>query len=210
LQGKRAQPQFRATRKAPRRSSKDWAVDAAGSAAGEGIATALVGLGASALVTAGVLSAPVAGAIILGATVVGGILGADAAKDLYVLFDDRDGSGKRDIIDRIEILFYGQNYTLSDPIPGDISFGVQRPISTNLTSEQLVAKAKTDIAWRYALRELNPFVIEGVDYDKRNEDGSLDLFDEDNKPNGGDRRVLERSSRDAHLEDEVRPEGCQG
>lgn len=163
---------------------EDWAVDAAGSAAGEAIAAVVVGLGAGALVTAGVLTAPVAAAIVLGATVVGGILGSDAAEELYDLFDDRDGSGKRDIIDRIEILFYGQTYSLSDPIPSDISFGVQRTISTNLTADQLVANAKTDIAWRYALRELNPFVIENVSYDKHNEDGSLDLFDEDNKPNG--------------------------
>lgn len=163
---------------------EDWAVDSAGSAAGEAIAAAVAGLGATALVAAGVLTAPVAAAIVLGATVVGGILGSDAAKDLYELFNDRDGSGKRDIIERIERLFYGETFTLSDPIPADIAFGNRINMDASLTQAQLIENAKNDLAWRYALRELNPFVITGVSYDKRNTDGSLDLFDEDLKPNG--------------------------
>jgi Ca2+-binding RTX toxin-like protein len=41
----------------------------------------------------------------------------------------------------------------------------------------MVEQAMTNIAWRYALRELNAFVIEGVDYAPYNTDGSLDLYD---------------------------------
>ena len=38
--------------------------------------------------------------------------------------------------------------------------------------------ARTDLAYRYALRELNPFVVQGVDYQVlHNQDGSLDLYD---------------------------------
>lgn len=45
-------------------------------------------------------------------------------------------------------------------------------------SYEIVANARDSIAWRYALRELNPFVITDADYARHNTDGSLDLYDE--------------------------------
>ena len=50
------------------------------------------------------------------------------------------------------------------------------------SAESIVAQAArkdaTGQAWRYALRELNPFALIGADYGVHNTDGSLDLYDE--------------------------------
>jgi hypothetical protein len=51
-------------------------------------------------------------------------------------------------------------------------------VTTVLTREEIVTNARHSIAWRYALRELNSFVITDVDYQRHNADGSLDLYDE--------------------------------
>jgi len=39
------------------------------------------------------------------------------------------------------------------------------------------AMVEVSIAWRYALRELNAFVIPDISYAQHNTDGSLDLYD---------------------------------
>ena len=36
-------------------------------------------------------------------------------------------------------------------------------------------KDKTDLAWSYALKYLNPFVIEGIDYSNHNKNSELDM-----------------------------------
>jgi len=163
---------------------KLWALDAAASGLGE-IAGGIAGTVVAGLLVAGgvTLSAPLIGALALGGSLVGGILSAEGAKELYDLMDDRDGTGQRDIIDRLEMLWYGQTYTLSDPPPADM-WGERQKMDASLTKEQILEAAKTDIAWRYAIRELNPFVIVGPDYTKHNLDGSLDNFDEITNPNG--------------------------
>ncbi|MCG8015399.1 MAG: hypothetical protein JAY97_04215 [Candidatus Thiodiazotropha sp. 'RUGA'] len=50
---------------------------------------------------------------------------------------------------------------------------------SNLTREQIITHANDDIAYRYALTHLNPFVITGQDmiYEDHNQNGELDLFD---------------------------------
>ena len=70
---------------------------------------------------------------------------------------------------KVELGGFGANYTLTSPLPAD------------LNGERLTLDAtfsRDDIAWRYALRELNPFVIPDIAYDQHNTDGSLDLYDE--------------------------------
>ncbi len=49
---------------------------------------------------------------------------------------------------------------------------------TSITRDDLVERAKNDIAYRYAIRELHPFALTGADdlYDQHNVDGSLELF----------------------------------
>lgn len=51
--------------------------------------------------------------------------------------------------------------------------------SASTTSSQAKANTSDGLAYRYALRVLNPFVVRGVDYGAlHNQDGSLDLFNE--------------------------------
>jgi Ca2+-binding RTX toxin-like protein len=149
-------------------------------------AIALIGVGVAAVAGA-TISAPVAGAIILGSTLLGGFFGTDAVRDFYRLLDDRDNDGRRDIFNRLTNLFYGATSTLVTPLPADLNGG-KYTIDASLTREEIIAKATSSgpegIAWRYALRELNPFVITDVSYARHNTDGSLDLYDKDSNPDG--------------------------
>ncbi len=71
-------------------------------------------------------------------------------------------------VERAHDLFYGQN-------------GLGSNLSVQLLSEVgpngLAEYAKTDLAYRYALKELNPFAVFGVDYTAHNANGELDLYD---------------------------------
>jgi Ca2+-binding RTX toxin-like protein len=160
-----------------RRIVEEWAVDLAGSAAGEAIGAAA---GAAALTLAAVagvtVSAPIAGALLVGATLIGGIFGADAAAGVYQMTKDLDGNGRMDLLDKLGNLVFGVNYTITSPLPADLN-GERLTLDTTFSRAEIVANAKTDIAWRYALRELNPFVIPDIDYSRHNTDGSLDLYD---------------------------------
>ncbi|MEO6382592.1 MAG: calcium-binding protein, partial [Nitrobacter sp.] len=163
---------------------EDFAVDSLGNALGSAAGTAVAAILAGALAAGGVtVSAPLLAALALGGALLGGIFGADKAREWYDLSDDRDKNGKIDLVDRAERLWYGETYTLSDPIPMDI-FGRTQMMDASLTKAEIEELAKSDIAWRYALRELNPFVILGANYDKHNVDHSLDYYDEEDVPNG--------------------------
>jgi trimeric autotransporter adhesin len=153
-----------------------WAVDAAGSAVTQFAAGAIAGIGAAALVSAGVITAPVAGAIVLGATLAGGFFGGDGATALYELSKDKDDNKRIDLVDKLTNALFGATYTITTPLPDDLN-GASLTLDTTFSREEMVANAKTNIAWRYALRELNPFVIPDISYDKHNTDGSLDLYD---------------------------------
>lgn len=48
---------------------------------------------------------------------------------------------------------------------------------TNLSASSIAGLAKQDIAYRYALQELNPFAVIGANYAVHNVGGSLDLYD---------------------------------
>ena len=159
---------------------KLWAIDAGGSELGSIAGTAIGGIAVAALAVAGVaVSAPLAGALVLGAALVGGIYGGDGATELYHLMDDRDKNDRRDIVDKLFNLLFGANSTILTPLPADLN-GDKLTIAASLTRDEMVRLAKgTDnvgMAWRYALRELNSFVISDVSYAAHNTDGSLDLY----------------------------------
>lgn len=154
---------------------KDWAVDASGSLAGELIGAAVTGLVTAGLVGAGILSAPVAGALVLAGALVGGIYGADAAKELYELTKDQDDNGRRDLYDRIINVMYGAEKYITSPLMFDLN-GDRHTIDANLTQKQIIGLAQSEIAWRFTLRELNPFTVTDVEYDRFNDDHSLDLY----------------------------------
>lgn len=154
-----------------------WAADAAGSALGEAAGATLGGIALAVAAVAGVaVSAPLAGAVLIGATLIGGIFGADAAAGVYQMTKDLDGNGRMDLLDKLGNLVFGVNYTITSPLPADLN-GERLTLDTTFSRAEIVANAKTDIAWRYALRELNPFVIPDIDYSRHNTDGSLDLYD---------------------------------
>jgi Ca2+-binding RTX toxin-like protein len=156
---------------------KEWAIDAAGSEVGSMIGVAVGGIAIAAAAVAGVtIGAPLAGAIVLGSALIGGIFGGQGATEFYHLLDDRDANGKRDVMDRMSNLLFGATSTLNTPLPPDLN-GERLTIDASLSRDEMVANARTSAAWRYALRELNSFVVTDVDYERHNADRSLDRYD---------------------------------
>lgn len=154
---------------------EDFAAELAGSTAGQAAAGALAAAG---LVLAGVaLATPVGMATILIASVAGGYFGGDWGKEIAYLFQDRTEEQSRDLADRMLKLLFGDDYNLNSAIPQELKNGALT-IDCTIGRDQMVAAAKKDIAWRYALQELNPFVIFGDSlYAQHNTEGSLDLYD---------------------------------
>ncbi|AGI23743.1 HlyJ hemolysin-like protein [Pseudomonas sp. ATCC 13867] len=156
---------------------KLWAIDAAGAELGAAIATAVAGIVLGIMAGVGAtVSAPVAAAALFGAALIGGIFGGEGAIEFYQLLHDRDDNGKSDLMDKLSNLLFGATSTIFTPLPEDLN-GERLTLNAGITREQIVAHAKEDIAWRFALRELNPFVVTDIAYDRHNLDGSLDLYD---------------------------------
>ena len=154
-----------------------WAADAAGSGLGEVMGATLGGIALAAVAAIGVaVSAPVAGAVLIGAALIGGIFGADGATKVYEMTKDLDENGRMDLLDKLGNLLFGVNYTVTSPLPADLN-GQRLTLDATYSRADIVALAKENIAWRYALRELNPFVITDIAYDRHNTDGSLNLYD---------------------------------
>lgn len=152
-----------------------WAVEESGSLLAEVGATVLVGVFTGVAVAAGVLSAPVAAALVLGAGLLGGFFGGDQALEYYNLLVGKDENGRRDIIDKLSGLLYGEN-PVSVSVQSKILDGETLAFDFQTDAEQMYLLAKVDIAWRYSLREMIPFVLQDGDYDSLNVDGSLDLY----------------------------------
>ncbi|KJV05287.1 calcium-binding protein [Methylocucumis oryzae] len=163
-----------------------WAVDETGSVTGEALGTAVGGIAVALLAAAGaVVSAPVAAVIIVGGSLVGGFFGGDAATDLYELLKDKDENDRLDLIDKLADLLFGDEggTELPDDLNGDALTFIPA-----FEHDDIVETAKTDIAWRYALKQLNPFVISDISYEQHNTDGALDLYD----PETGEGRLTEQ------------------
>ncbi|MBS4099429.1 MAG: hypothetical protein KGZ83_21665, partial [Sulfuricella sp.] len=154
---------------------EDFAAENAGSTAASIAAGALAPLG---LALAGVAATtPVGMAAILVASVAGGYFGGEWGKEITHLFQDHTDEKNRDTAHRMLKLIFGDNYGLQSTVPAELTAG-SLTFDATLSRDDMVRFAKTDIAWRYALKELNPFVISGdALYAKHNTDGSLDLYD---------------------------------
>lgn len=153
----------------------DWALDAAGSAAGEAVGATIGGIAITALVAAGVtISAPFAAVAVFGAALIGGILGAEGATNIYSLTKNGNSSDKQKIFDEITKLLFANGLDISN-IPSGLD-GETITIDTGFDTGSIVAHAKTSIAWMYALENLNPFVIQGDDglYQAFNSNNELD------------------------------------
>jgi hypothetical protein len=84
-----------------------------------------------------------------------------------------------------ELFFGGPNRLLSE-IPDILAeqLGETEFLHPSLNEREIAAHAREDLAWRYALQELNPFVIPGIDYSAFNQNGELDLYDREMNPRG--------------------------
>ena len=148
-----------------------WAVDESGSAAGEALGAVIAGVAVAAAGAA--LAAPVAAGIIIGGSLVGGFFGADGAAGLYELFKDKNDNDRSDIIDKLADLLFGDNGATA--LPADLN-GNNLTFIPAFDLGQIIANAKNDMGWRYALQQLNPFAINDISYNQHNTDGSLDLY----------------------------------
>ena len=168
----------------------EWAVGEAGSEAASTASTFLTTLAGTALLG---LSAPVAAVAGVAVGIVAGIYGEDAAKELYRLTKDMDHNGRMDLFDRLGTLAFGQDFK-----PNEIPEMLQKQavsLKPEISLEEFVRKAKSDIAYRYALRELNTFVAEGADYTPFNQKGTLNLWDANN-PSANPQGMTENYIRD--------------
>ena len=155
-----------------------WAADLAGSITGEVVTGALAAIAVAAAGAAGIaVSAPVAGALILGATLVGGFFGADSATDMYLRYQNLDENEKLGFFEELSFILFGEYSVSNLPIPEGLLEGNQVSLDISFTAEDILSNAAESIAWRYALINLNTFVIEGADelYVPHNQNGELDL-----------------------------------
>ncbi|MCG8066906.1 MAG: hypothetical protein JAY84_03520, partial [Candidatus Thiodiazotropha taylori] len=155
---------------------EQWAVDTAGSEIG---AISGAAIGAAVIAAVGIVSAPVTAVLVFGASVVGGLFGSDVANEFYEWFGDLDEDQKSNIVHRLGELFFGENEDPIDGLPTDVNGGLFLFDSITGFSEEvrdfIVNQARSNIAWRYALRELNPFGIDDAEYNQHNVDQSLNL-----------------------------------
>ncbi|MFG6460092.1 calcium-binding protein [Roseateles sp. DXS20W] len=168
------------------RIMRDFVVEFAAAEVASKISGSIAAIGVGISAVAGVsVSPPIAGALVLGAALLGGFFGGDAVKDYIEYLNDRDGNGRIDVLDKLRNLVFGADWiTTEAPPPNLIARALQLgshytalAVDVNYSREDLVANAQRSDAWRYALRELNGFVVEGINYDEYNGDKSLDLFD---------------------------------
>jgi hypothetical protein len=173
---------------------EDWAVDSAGSWMGE-VAGALVGgLALAVAGAAGVtVGAPVAGAVILGASLLGGIWGAEGATTAWTIWKNHDDDSRLSLMEKYAELFFGGPDKLLSELPAILKAqdGYTEFIRPSISEFEIIALAQESIAWRYALKELNSFVIPGIDYSAFNTSKELDLYHPDTNPNGMTPKYLE-------------------
>lgn len=156
----------------------DWAVGALGSRVGEIAGVALASAGMAALAAVGVTVAPAVGAVaLLGAVLAGGMIGEGLADDFVDLMAELPELARRSAVSTLQELLIDGRSDLSSLTARDLD-GEPLQIDARMNFDQIAQRALQDIAWRYALRELHPFVVSNVDYARHNTDGSLDLFDE--------------------------------
>ncbi|MCW9079600.1 MAG: hypothetical protein OQK74_10575, partial [Gammaproteobacteria bacterium] len=158
---------------------KQWAVDAAGGEVGAIIAGAAAGIAVAAFGAAVTpVAAPVAVALTLGASLLGGFFGAEWANEFHGMLNDGDESQRRQILDRLTELYFGESTDVSpETLPGTESNFMR--VDPALSAAAMYQAARSSLAWRYALVKLNPFVVPDANYSVlHNSNGELDLFDD--------------------------------
>jgi Ca2+-binding RTX toxin-like protein len=158
---------------------EDWVIDGATGYVGGEIGATLGGLAVAALAGAGTtLSWPVSGAIILGSALAGGIFGIKGADVFQEYMEKQDAEAKEALFAKLtELLYESDDFTISEKITADLT-GDFYSLADDFTLQNIIENAQTSLAWRYAIKSLNPFVIEDIDYSRFNENGELELQSE--------------------------------
>ncbi|WLQ15861.1 putative Ig domain-containing protein [Hahella aquimaris] len=166
---------------------ENWAAETIGSEIGSiaGMMAAGMFLG-----FVGVTSAPLLAVVGFGAAIAGGYFGGATAGAYFQDFKDKADDETLDMIHAVSEGIFGYSESPDDLIsklpPPDklleyhsldeFQLGGESG-SQKYNPDAIAEAAKHDIAWRYALRKLNPFAISNADYDQHNTNGELDLFD---------------------------------
>lgn len=142
----------------------EWSADAVGTRVGAAVGGFVGNVALAALAAGGaVATGPAALAVISAAMLTGGLFGGQAARDFYALAKDLDKNGVRNLRNRMQNVLSDGLPLLGGALAADLNGGQQYTIDATMGREEMVLQATRDIAWRYALRELNPFVIRTSD-----------------------------------------------
>lgn len=158
----------------------DWAVENVEGSIGSLIGSTAARVALGMLTVAG---GPVATGLVLAASLVGGFYATGAFEKLKALLNDADEVDRRDILERLRKLHFGNDTTVTiDTIPTTGSDFI--PIDPKFSPAAMALTAKNSLYWRYAVVEMNPFVVPDAPYEElHNANGELDLYDEQH-PNG--------------------------
>ena len=124
----------------------------------------LSGIAVGALAVTAGATAGVAAALGLGAAVLGGYVTEETIDQYVDLIRDKDANGIMDVLDRMKNLFYGVNGQVPDRLPPGFTPGHRYTLDTRSSAAEMAERAKNSLAYRYALINLNPFVITDFDY----------------------------------------------
>lgn len=125
---------------------------------------ALAGIAIGAAAASVGVPASVAAALGLGAAVLGGYITEETVDQYADLIRDRDANGVMDLLDRIKNVFMGVDGQLPNRLPPGFTPEHRYSLDTRASAAEMAALAKTSLAYRYALINLNPFVITDYDY----------------------------------------------
>lgn len=134
--------------------------------AGSEVAGAIIGAIAAGVAASVGAPAAVVTAVAIGAMIVGGYVTEETIAEHAQLIRDHDKNGTMDFLDRLSNLFFGTNDQLSDTLPAGYNPDDKFVIDVNCGAEKLFAMAKNNLAYRYAIINLNPFVITNYDYSR--------------------------------------------
>ncbi|HFK4064740.1 TPA: calcium-binding protein [Kluyvera ascorbata] len=130
---------------------------------GEIVAT-LARIAAGAAATTVGAPASVIAAVGFGTAVLGGFITAETVDQYADLIRDHDANGVMDLLDRMKNVFTGVNDQLPNRLPPGFTPEHRYTLDTRSSASAMAAMAKNSLAYRYALINLNPFVITDYNY----------------------------------------------
>ncbi|MCB1774088.1 MAG: hypothetical protein KDI88_10760, partial [Gammaproteobacteria bacterium] len=158
------------------RVMQKWALATIGGEVGAAAAQNTARIAVASMLT---VSGPLSIGMVAAAAITGGFLSGKGIENLYDLWWETSQRDRLRLMDRLKKLYFGEH---ADIRPETLSALESSfiPIDDSWSVDSIVAAAKAHIGWRYALVELNPFVVATARYDYlHNGQGQLDLYDRD-------------------------------